>query len=198
MLVRLANWLRWRKLANASPGTGWFTQGDRSCAKPRYCNTPSTLLITAASNQACATQCIKPLPSQATCKPTLTIKPMLTKAASKPKVRAWSTTAGTRHKALPTQQANPTISKRPALDMVGCNKGNSKTSKAKQATHIQLKSKGMTAVEGLAVNGLSHGKVMQAINKALRMNSGEAKAEDDMGLIFQHAYGHEKRRRGAC
>ena len=55
----------------------------------------------------------------------------------------------------------------------------------------------MTDVEGLAVNGLSHGMVMHAINKALRMNSGEAEAEDDMGLIFQHACGQEKRRRGA-
>jgi hypothetical protein len=50
--------------------------------------------------------------------------------------------------------------------------GKSNTSKAKHATHIQLKSKGMTAEEGLAVNGLSHGKVKQAINKALRMKRG--------------------------
>jgi hypothetical protein len=85
----------------------------------------------------------------------------------------------------------------PKPDMAWRNTGNSRTNKAKQATHIQLKSKGMTAVEGLAVNGLSHGMVMHAINKALRMNSGEAEAEDDMGLIFQHACGQEKRRRGA-
>jgi hypothetical protein len=77
------------------------------------------------------------------------------------------------------------------------NTGNSRTNKAKQATHIQLKSKGMTAVEGLAVNGLSHGMVMHAIHKALRMNREEAEAEDDMGLIFQHDCGHEKRRRSA-
>jgi hypothetical protein len=87
-------------------------------------------------------------------------------------VSAWSTTAGTRNKALSTQHAKPNIGKMVDLDMVCCNKGISNTSKAKQATHIQLKSKGMTAVEGLAVNGLSHGKVMHAINKVLRMMLG--------------------------
>ena len=54
ILVRLANWLRCRKLAKASPGDAWLTHGLRAAAAPKYCNRPITLLTRPANNQACA------------------------------------------------------------------------------------------------------------------------------------------------
>jgi len=37
MLVSVANWLRWRRLAKASPGPVWLIQGLNSVAQPKYC-----------------------------------------------------------------------------------------------------------------------------------------------------------------
>lgn len=66
MLVRLANWLRCRKLAKASPGDAWLAHWLRAAAAPKYCNKPMTLLTRPANAQACAAagaqRCAKPAP----------------------------------------------------------------------------------------------------------------------------------------
>jgi hypothetical protein len=64
------------------------------------------------------------------------------------------------------------------------NTGKSTTSKTKQATAIQLNSKGMTAAEGLIANGLSQGSVRQAINNALRKYVAEMACERGMVTDF--------------
>ena len=51
ILVKVANWLRCRKLANVSPYRVWLIQGLKSAAAPKYCRTPVALLITPAINQ---------------------------------------------------------------------------------------------------------------------------------------------------
>ena len=52
MLVSVANWLRWRRLAKASPTAVVLTQGSNAAETPKYCNRPSTALIKAAVSQA--------------------------------------------------------------------------------------------------------------------------------------------------
>jgi hypothetical protein len=55
MLVSVANWLRWRRLANASPKPLLCTQGLRLCVWPKYCNKPKNALAKAANSQLTAT-----------------------------------------------------------------------------------------------------------------------------------------------
>jgi hypothetical protein len=52
--VRVANWFRWRRFANASPGSLTAIHGAAVSAKPQYCATPISELTTAAANQASA------------------------------------------------------------------------------------------------------------------------------------------------
>ena len=55
MLVNVANWLRCRKLANASPAAVWLTQGAHAAAEPKYWRSPKPLLTKPASSQEAAT-----------------------------------------------------------------------------------------------------------------------------------------------
>jgi hypothetical protein len=54
ILINVANWFRWRKLAKASPIPGLLTQMPNGAVAPKYCNKPSTALSSAAVNQAVA------------------------------------------------------------------------------------------------------------------------------------------------
>lgn len=54
MLVKVANRLRWRKLANASPGKVALTKGEKWSLHPRYCTKAIAQLRVPASSQAVA------------------------------------------------------------------------------------------------------------------------------------------------
>ncbi len=52
MLVSVANRLRWRKLANASPRPALLTHMPKAALAPKYCSSPSSALSSAAVSQA--------------------------------------------------------------------------------------------------------------------------------------------------
>ena len=52
ILVRLANWLRWRRLAKASPNEPCRTHGSSAAARPKYCSRPIRLLTRPAATSA--------------------------------------------------------------------------------------------------------------------------------------------------
>src|SRR6185312_4960498 len=52
MFVKVANWLRWRRLPKASPSCVWFTQGSRLAPAPRYWHRPIAALSRPAASQA--------------------------------------------------------------------------------------------------------------------------------------------------
>ena len=54
MLVSVANWLRWPRLANAWPRPGLLTHCPNTAVAPKYCSKPSTALTTAAASHAAA------------------------------------------------------------------------------------------------------------------------------------------------
>ena len=54
MLVNVANWLRWRRLAKASPAWVTLIQGLKTGASPKYCTNPMTALRLAANTQLAA------------------------------------------------------------------------------------------------------------------------------------------------
>ena len=51
MLVRVANWLRWRRLAKASPAGVRLTHGAQAALWPVYCSRAIRLLSRPASSQ---------------------------------------------------------------------------------------------------------------------------------------------------
>ena len=186
MLVKLANWLRWRRLAKASPRTGWFTQGARSRAKSRYCKTPSRLLTAAAANHAATTQGSNWLLSSATRRPTAAITHTVTSAANKPEVKAASTTSGTHStEAASAMNHAPPANTHPCDVEVAGSIDKSTTNNKAQAPNIQLSNKGTTPVEGLLAKGLSHGKTKHSSNKTLRAATADF-SKESMGWIFLH------------
>jgi hypothetical protein len=88
--------------------------------------------------------------------------------ASKPAVKARSTTCGTHSKEASNPAISTTAMPRDGRDHGDWAKGNSTTANKAHAANIQLTNKGTTAVDGLLVNGLSQGKAMQATKMALR------------------------------
>jgi hypothetical protein len=62
MLVSVANWLRWRRLAKASPGRAALINGYRNDAPPKYCNRPIAALADAATSQVVAVHRLLQLP----------------------------------------------------------------------------------------------------------------------------------------
>jgi hypothetical protein len=158
-----ANWLRWRKLANASPLWGWFTQGESSVAKPKYCKTPSTLLTKAANNTAAVKQ-FNNCAFNAARRPTAHISHTHIKDANSPVVSARSTTAGTQIREAMSQTVMTVHHQRSLLDQGVLTKGMSTTRSKAHAASIQLNNNGITDVEGLLANGFSQGNATHAAN----------------------------------
>jgi hypothetical protein len=159
-----ANWLRWRKLANASPLWGWFTQGDNSVAKPKYCKTPSTLLTKAANNTAAVKQ-FNNRAFTAACRPTAHISHTHIKDANSPAVSARSTTAGTQISEAMSQTVMTAHHQRSRLDHGVLTKGMSTTRSKAHDVSIQLNNNGITDVEGLLANGFNQGSATHTTNK---------------------------------
>jgi hypothetical protein len=88
--------------------------------------------------------------------------------ATNPAVNARSTTCGTHSKDV-ISQANKTPHTTRSVNVQWVfTKGNSTTANSAQAASIQLTNKGITAVDGLLANGLSHGMAMHNTRMALR------------------------------
>lgn len=60
ILVRVANWLRCRKLPNASPSTVVLMNGAKDVLHPKYCSSPITPLTAAASHHDNIVACGSP------------------------------------------------------------------------------------------------------------------------------------------
>jgi hypothetical protein len=88
--------------------------------------------------------------------------------ATNPAVNARSTSCGTQNNEAANQSSNAPQTKRSSHVQRVFTKGNSTTANNAHAAIIQLTNKGITAVDGLLANGLSHGKATHSTKMMLR------------------------------
>jgi hypothetical protein len=90
------------------------------------------------------------------------------KEATSPIVNARSTTCGTHSNDATNHASNTPHTAISKTVQRGLANGNSTTANKAQAAIIQLTNNGMTAVDGLLANGLSHGKATHNTKMTLR------------------------------
>ena len=102
-------------------------------------------------------------------RPTAAISHTHMSDATRPNVNARSTTCGTHNNDASSHTNNTPLTARSNMVQRGLISGNSTTASKAHAAIIQLTNKGITAVDGLLANGLSHGKATHSTKMALRI-----------------------------
>jgi hypothetical protein len=123
--------------------------------------------MTAATNKLATSQRISKS-STAARRPTAAMSHTHIKEATNPIVNARSTTCGTHSSETASHSNNTLLTTRSVKVQRVFTTGNSTTTNSAQAASIQLTNKGMTAVDGLLANGLSHGMATHSTKMTFR------------------------------